>query len=183
MKVSIPAIALALAWYGGCAARADWQYTRWGMSPQEVIVASGNITKENSDLRPDSNGYVTKLVAPYQTGKYSFEARFGFDANNKLSSVTLVLSDKSADMEMEMDADPNMPMDTDRGICHELDMAVNGTYGRPNYQGASHLYAIKRWQDLKKQNNVDYHKLYGVGCYVQYVSSSLLEPTEVLPQR
>ena len=48
-------------------------------------------------------------------------------------------------------------------------------------QDALRLSVVEEY--LKKQNNVDYHKLYGVGCYVQYVSSSLLEPTEVLPQR
>ena len=170
MKIKLPGIVLVIACCGASATKADWEYTRWGMTPNEVVSASNNLAKENSDRRPDSGGNVTKLVAPHQVGKFSFEAHFAFDAGDKLSSVTLVLNDTSADMDMDMEtgADPNMPMDMDQGPCHDLDMAVNAAYGRPQYQGASHLYAIKKWQDQKKKNNVDYHKLYGVGCYVQY---------------
>ena len=77
-------------------AKADWEYTKWGMTPQQVVSASKNLATESSDLHPDSDGNVTKLVAPYQSGKFSFEAQFGFDAADRLASVTLVLNDKSA---------------------------------------------------------------------------------------
>ena len=173
MKMRVPGIVLALACCGASAAKADWEYTKWGMRPQEVVSASRNQVKQNSDLRPDSDGNVTKLVAPYQSGKFVFEAHFGFDAADRLASVTLVLSDKSADMEMDMDMSADMPMNMDRGICHDLDMAVNAEFGQPSYRGESHLYAIEKWQDQKNQNNVDYHKLYQVGCYVQY---SVIKP-------
>ena len=86
--------------------KADWEYTKWGMTPQQVVSASKNLATEASDLRPDSDGNVTKLIAPYQSGKFSFEAQFGFDATDRLASVTLVLNDKSAGM--DMGADMNM---------------------------------------------------------------------------
>ena len=98
-------IVLALVCCGASAAKADWEYTKWGMTPQQVVSASKNLAKEGSDLHPDSDGNVTKLVAPYQSGKFSFEAQFGFDAADRLSSVTLVLNDKSAGMDMDMGAD------------------------------------------------------------------------------
>src|SRR6201996_2047215 len=119
-------IVLAFTCCGAGAAKADWEYTKWGMTPEQVVSASKNLAKEGSDLHPDSDGNVTKLVAPYRSGKFSFEAQFGFDAADKLSSVTLVLNDKSTDMDMEsMDMDDksmhmNMKMDMDRGICHDL---------------------------------------------------------------
>ena len=170
-------IVVALACCGASAAKAVWEYTRWGMTPQQVVSASKNLAKEGSDLRPDSDGNVTKLVAPFQSGKFSFEAQFGFDAADRLSSVTLVLNDKSTDMDMdsmEMD-DESMGMDhksmhmhSNQGICHDLSVSLNTVYGPPPYHGASHLYAIEKWQDLKSSNNVDYHALYQVGCYVQY---------------
>jgi hypothetical protein len=153
-------IVLAFACCGAGAAKADWEYTKWGMTPQQVVSASKNLAKEGADLHPDSDGNVTKLVAPYRSGKFSFEAQFGFDAADRLSSVTLVLDDKSMHM--------NMKMDMDRGICHDLDVSLNTTYGPPPYHGASHLYAIEKWQDQKNKNGVDYHALYQVGCYVQY---------------
>ena len=72
-------IALSLICCGAGAAKADWEYTKWGMSPAEVTSAAKNQTRKSSDLHLDSDGgNVTKLVAPYQSGKFSFEAQFGF---------------------------------------------------------------------------------------------------------
>src|ERR1700761_6415496 len=130
-------ILLALVCCG--AAKADWEYTKWGMTPQEVVSASKNLAKASTDPHPDSDGNVTKLVAPYQSGKFAFEAQFAFDAADKLSSVTLVLNDKSRHMDMDsMDMDDksmNMKrdMDTDQGVCHALDASLNSVHGQPPY--------------------------------------------------
>src|ERR1700721_2662076 len=95
-------IVLALACCAVSAAKADWEYTKWGMTPQQVVSASKNVTREGSDLHPDIDGNVSKLIAPYQSGTFHFEAQFGFDAADKLATVTLVLNDKSASMDMDM---------------------------------------------------------------------------------
>jgi hypothetical protein len=158
-------IALALVSCGATAVKADWEYTKWGMTPGQVVSAAKNLTRKSSDLHPDSDGNVTKLVAPYQSGKFSFEAQFGFDAADRLSSVTLVLNDKSAGMDMDMGADMNM----DQGVCHDLQVSVKTTYGPPQGGGSAHMqYSIETWQDQKNKNNVTYTVLDGVGCYVQY---------------
>ena len=160
-------IVLALVCCGASAAKADWEYTKWGMTPEQVVSAAKNLTRKSSDLHPDSDGNVTKLVAPYQSGKFSFEAQFGFDAADRLSSVTLVLNDKSAGMDMDMGADMNMNMD--QGGCHDLLASVKTTYGPPQGGGSAHMqYSIETWQDQKNKNNVTYTVLDGVGCYVQY---------------
>src|SRR5271170_8005258 len=99
-------IALALVCCGASAAKADWEYTKWGMTPAQVVSAAKNRTKKSSDLHPDSDGNVTKLVAPYRSGKSSFEAQFAFNAADRLSSVTLVLKDKRAGTDMVMDMGP-----------------------------------------------------------------------------
>src|SRR6202035_49814 len=136
-------IVLALACCGAHAAKADWKYTKWGMTPQEVVSASNNLAKEGADRHPDSDGNVTKLVAPYQSGKFSFEAQFGFDATDRLASVTLVLNDKSAGMDMDMGADTNM----DHGVCYDLLVSVNTAYGPPQGGAAAHMqYSIETWQ-------------------------------------
>ena len=146
----------------------DWEYTKWGMTPQQVVSASKNLATEASDLRPDSDGNVTKLVAPYQSGKFSFEAQFGFDATDRLASVTLVLNDKAAGM--DMGADTNM----DHGVCYDLLVSVNAAYGPPQGGGSVHMqYSIETWQDKKNKNNVTYTVLDGVGCYVQYSAIKL----------
>ena len=158
-------IALALVSCGASAAKADWEYTKWGMTPQQVVSAAKNRTRKSSDLHPDSDGNVTKLVAPYQSGKFSFEAQFGFDAADRLSSVTLVLNDKFAGMDMNVGADMNM----DQGVCHDLLESVKTAYGPPQGGGSAHMqYSIETWQDQKNKNNVTYTVLDGAGCYVQY---------------
>src|SRR5271156_4803148 len=160
-------IALALVCCGASAAKADWEYTKWGMTPGQVVSAAKNLTRKSSDLRPDSDGNVTKLVAPYQSGKFSFEAQFGFDAADRLSSVTLVLDDKFAGMDMSMGADMNMNMD--QGGCHDLLASVKTTYGPPQAGRSAHMqYIIETWQDRKNKNTVTYTVLDRVGCYVQY---------------
>src|ERR1700684_2498364 len=158
-------IALALVSCGASAAKADWEYTKWGMTPQQVVSAAKNLTRISSDLHPDSDGNVTKLVAPYKSGKFSFEAQFGFDAADRLSSVTLVLNDKSAGMDMDMGAGMNM----DGGGCHALQASVKPAHAPPQGGGSAHMqYSIETWQDQKNKNNVTYAVLDGVGCYVQY---------------
>src|SRR3984957_11600727 len=168
MARKLPGIVLALACCGVSAAKADWKYTKWGMTPQQVVSASNHLARENSDLRPDSDGNVSKLVAPYQGGKFPFEAQFGFDEANRLSSVTLVLNDKSASMDMGAD------MKMDHGDCHDLQVSVDAEYGPPQGGGtADMLYSIETWQDQKNKNNVKYTVLYGTGCYVQYSAITL----------
>src|SRR4051812_41805801 len=101
MKMQVLGVVLALGCCGASAAKADWEYTKWGMTPQQVVSASKNVATPGTDLQPDGDGNVSKLVAPYQSGKFSFRADFGFDATDKLASVTLVLDDKSVVMIMD----------------------------------------------------------------------------------
>lgn len=165
MKLS--GIALALACCSAGAAQADWEYTKWGMTPEQVASAAKNLTRASSDLHPDSDGNITKLVAPYHSGKFSFEAQFGFNAADGLSSVTLVLKDKFAGMDMGMDMGAGMNMD--RGGCRDLLVSVKTTYGPPQGGHSAHMqYSIETWQDRKNKNDVTYTVLDGVGCYVQY---------------
>ena len=167
MRLGRLGVALAFACCGASAAKANWEYAKWGMTPQQVASASDNQTKAGSDLHPDSDGNVSQLVASYQSGKDLFEAQFGFDPADKLASVTLVLDDKSASMEMDMDMASDMKMD--HGPCRDLRTSLEVTYGRPQGGGtADMLYTIETWQDQKNSNNVKYTVLYGTGCFVQY---------------
>ncbi len=173
--MKFPGIVLALACCGAGAAKADWEYTKWGMTPQQVVSASDGRAKEGSDLRPDSDGNVSKLVAPHKTGAFLFQADFGFDAADRLSSVTLVLNDASASMDMDMDAGADMhkgagmQMNTRKGSCQDLRLSVDAIHGPAQGGGtADMLYSIETWRDQKNKNDVKYTVLYGTGCYVQY---------------
>jgi len=77
----------------GNSARADWQYTKWGMTLDEVIKASNGAAHA-----PFINGYVVPgqtadhhvgLAATYKTGRFLFVAFFFFDNNNHLVEVRL----------------------------------------------------------------------------------------------
>jgi hypothetical protein len=141
-------IVLALTCCGASAAKADWEYTKWGMNPQQVVSASNNLARESSDRGPDSDGNVTRLVAPYSSGKFSFEARFEFDAADRLAAVTLFLTDKS--------------------LCGELQASVETAYGPARGGTSTSLYIIENRLDQKNKNSVTYTALYRSDCYVQY---------------
>ena len=146
-------IALALVCCAASAAKADWEYTKWGMTPAQVARAAKNLTKKSSDLHPDSDGNVTKLVMPYKSGKFPFEAQFAFDAGDKLASVTLVLNDRFAGEDMG-----GMPgMDMAGGPCHDLLASVKAAYGPAQSGAGAHMqYNMEYWQDPKNKNNVKY---------------------------
>lgn len=179
MPAQGPAVTLlALACCCASAARADWKYTKWGMTPQQVVDASNNLAKAGSDPRPDSDGNVSRLVAPHRSGQFSFQAEFGFDAADTLASVTLVLTDKSATMDMHENVaeDPNAHLDRDRGNCRDLQLSARSVYGPPQGGGlADMLYSIETWRDEANANDVKYTVLVGVGCYIQY--SAIKRPT------
>lgn len=74
-------------------AQADWQFTKWGMTPEEVITASNGVAKHNDDSqirsRSPVDGSQSAIVSmPYSTDSFSFEVNFLFK-DNHLSSVDL----------------------------------------------------------------------------------------------
>jgi hypothetical protein len=85
---------LTLAVFATSSAYADWQYTRWGMTPEEVIEASQGEAGPSSNPRCMNEGKEPTLAAPFQTGEFVFEAIFCFK-NNLLDWIVLVLADES----------------------------------------------------------------------------------------
>ena len=51
---------------------ADWQYTKWGMTVDEVIIASDGKAKEFVDSGRDSDTARTLATAPYIAGDFLF---------------------------------------------------------------------------------------------------------------
>ena len=69
-------------------ALADWQATKWGMTSAEVVSATGNAAKPNTDPDADSDEL---LAMPYKEAGIRFTATFEFDDKTKvLSGVKLV---------------------------------------------------------------------------------------------
>lgn len=75
-------------------ALANWQYTKWGMTPDAVVAASGGIASKLSeaDIAKYSltdGSQRALLSAPYSSGELQFSARFLFNSSQQLSSVEL----------------------------------------------------------------------------------------------
>jgi hypothetical protein len=76
---------------------ADWQYTKWGMTPEEVIAAAQKAGEEPPKWITDEaekNNYHALLKGAYHSGKYVFTAYFHFnDDTKRFESFTLYLQD------------------------------------------------------------------------------------------
>lgn len=70
-------------------ALANWQFTKWGMTPEQIIAASGGRAK--SLPNPEIVGSEMVMVTmPYTAGEFGFRAGFYF-TGNRLSEVQLDL--------------------------------------------------------------------------------------------
>jgi len=68
-------------------ALADWQYTRWGMSPQDVVAASNGTARAVQDEKRKRVRKMSRLaVGQVKEGDTTFEVEFYFD-NQKLRLI------------------------------------------------------------------------------------------------
>ena len=54
---------------------AHWQYTTWGMTPDEVVASSGGAATQNHNPDLNSDDLTTRLVAPYRAGNFGFRCK------------------------------------------------------------------------------------------------------------
>ncbi len=128
-------------------AAADWQYTKWGMTPEQVMQASKGAAVVNTDRSLDAtDGSVkTKLVAPYQAGGLVFRAEFMFDAHNKLIQINLALQGG--------------------GSCPSVLGLLTSTYGPQQSKD--------QWWDHKNGNRVSLDQIGASYCKVTYTALSM----------
>jgi hypothetical protein len=114
-------------------AKADWQFTKWGMSPGDLVAASPNpvyetTAKERKAKRDLVSGSFPALKSPWKSGDFDFTAFFDFEADGGgLSHVTLQL---------------------DRGLALAVVGALRTKYGEPDTHDegvAGGLAAIGTW--------------------------------------
>ena len=74
------------------ALRADWQYTKWGMTEAEVVAASKGAAVPVPEAESKKWTSAPRLSAPYNTGNFHFNAFFSLDAvTHGLKEVSLHL--------------------------------------------------------------------------------------------
>ena len=105
---------------------ADWAYTRWGMSPDEVARASGGpVSTHARQAHYSSEGHDALASGSYSAAGFEFDVHFLFSKDNRgLSHVTLSVRPVSR--------------------CTELLWTLKDIYGLPEEQAdepASHGFA------------------------------------------
>jgi hypothetical protein len=141
MRLAISAI--ALLWSG--AAEANWQYTKWGMSPAEVKGSTKAAVKDIDMPALNGPGFVSKLAVSYSALGVEFVAVFQFDLADKLTTVSL------------------QPLNA---TCTDLRIKLIQVYGEPIYSKRS-LYSLDQWRDDAGGNLVDLLAI-GKDCYLKY---------------
>ena len=145
----------AALWPG--AAGANWQYTKWGMTPQQVQSAAKGklspITAADSCLACAS---VPLLAGNYAVGGQVFRVRFEFDDGKTLSKVVLA-----------------MPAKQQTWGCNELFDSLSLKYGAPAWTApltGDGSLPNARWLDPHDENTVFFNdiSLQTSMCVIQY---------------
>jgi hypothetical protein len=71
-------------------ARADWEYTSWGMTPEQVVAASkgsAKIMPKDQQKSNDAMKLTTKVEAVYSDGPLKLNVKFAFNPANGLEMI------------------------------------------------------------------------------------------------
>lgn len=132
-----------LALCGSAAASAHWQYTKWGMTPEQVAMAAPASFTRLSDPDLDSATSRTRLGTNYEAMGFTFAAFFQFDrATGGLDRVKLLLRGEG---------------------CDELRFKLFNVYGEPDRRP---VLGSVRWRDEANGNIVAFVPV--GGCWVEY---------------
>lgn len=114
-------------------ALADWQYTRWGMTPEQVAAASkGTVRVGKGDPRQEFQGAEIGAVGTHVSGRYMFKANFHF-IDRKLVEVRLKLIG---------------------GDQYALKNDLLALYGKP-FKESGELLSLTTWFDPVRNNWID----------------------------
>jgi hypothetical protein len=149
MKLRLLAAFMMFA--GSSPAFADWQYTKWGMTPEQVVAASKSKAAigsgEPGDLIRGSPLQVG-AVGTYASGKWQFKAKFYFD-NKKLDFVQLNL------------------LNGESG-CGSLWADMKSVYGKPFSESEDAITHLAIWQDEAKNNRIALFEIGRSSCSIDY---------------
>lgn len=125
MKSIVPLAAVALASHAAPAS-AHWQFTRWGMTPEQVIAASSG--QAHATAQPDT------LAGTYAAGGRTYQATFRF-VQGRLGQV-----------ELELQGEP---------VCQSMATDVATIYGSPNRKTIGRYgTGVAEWFDYVNGNDV-----------------------------
>lgn len=128
-------------------AEANWQYTQWNMT-REQVVASAHGNAHPVVGKPEDRVLGADLGAEgtYATADIKFKSQFYFDVAGRLRIVRLTPVDDSQ--------------------CQSLADSLNGIYGDPVESSG----ITKFWRDIAKGNGIRITYLSAKECIVVYTS-------------
>ncbi|NEX94209.1 hypothetical protein [Caulobacter sp. 17J65-9] len=115
-------------------AAADWEYTRWGMTAQEVVAASGGQVALDAGTSGDrTKGFTVGAVGRYEFEGYHFRSVFYFNDSG------LALIKNEAEL---------------KGYDHCMDLIdhVQALYGAPEAKIDEQFMTARTWHDPKTMN-------------------------------
>lgn len=126
---------------------ANWQYTSWGMTSEQVGAAAKAAGKELTPVNePRSGGFVVK-----HSGIYT-------DAFPPMKLALLYNNDNLSIVELSHDQD---------GKCYAFELDLFKTYGHPFSKRDMMVATISTWRDEKRGNVVEYWR-YTDMCSLRY---------------
>lgn len=127
-------------------ASAEWQFTNWGMSVDEVVAASGgSVERYNGSPGQRIMGSNFQAKGSYSAGGYDFESEFYFDPSGRLSVIRLMLIDYSQ--------------------CGSMREMMQGIYGSSAEGGL--FRETQAWYDSDRGNVVRTTQVGGM-CFIAY---------------
>jgi hypothetical protein len=129
-------------------AAADWEYAKWGMTPPEVIAASGGSATARKGTGNRDSDLVNLATATHEAGGVRFGVAFLFTKDDqRLDAVTLTA--------------------VDRLQCGALTNALLDRYGRGE-RSKSRTLDEYLWRDEKGRNHVRFAVMAGGSCSIRY---------------
>jgi len=151
MQRAVATLAIVLVLVGQAApARADWQYTRWGMTQQELLAAgTGQVVPAGpAEAKTAPEQFEAIGKAPYRAGDFAFEALF-LARDGRLALVRLRLLDPSR--------------------CDALEDSLKARYGPPRERRIRNGLLGANWFDAATRNTVQLTAHAGISiCYLGY---------------
>lgn len=129
-------------------AHADWQYTKWGTTREQVRASSADVIETGEPDNGPSN-FDIPLHAPYSAAGLAFDVRFGFDCKSNRLSMVLVTPE-------------------DRANCPQIESQMASKYGTA-VDASTDGRTIKVWRDQSSGNRIEFTQAYALPmCSIRY---------------
>jgi hypothetical protein len=130
-------------------ARADWEYTRWGMTPDQVVAASGGAVGLGAPPEGKTYERLEGLArGRHQVDGATFDAYFHFDQAGGLAKVALERTGGTA--------------------CTVLLSQMMTRYGNPERSTRTNFATIETWRDATRKNLVRYVLVGELPCTITF---------------